>query len=301
MKNLILASVAVGGLAMTSFAQAADLPIYTKAPPIVAPWSWAGFYIGGNAGYSWGRASTDFDEAGSSTSVVTATTSGGAPIAGNGLTATVATAAIGNATSNMNGWLGGAQAGYNWQVQRWVFGFEGDIQATSQKDDPTFCGTPGCPLGSLIGTSTTKLPWFGTFRGRVGFTQDFGLTPVLFYVTGGLAYGEIDSTYTGGLVGGPMGTVNINSTRAGWTVGAGSEARVAQSNWTVKLEYLYMDFGNVGGAVAGSSGPVRTPFGINNSDQIHFITTTTTIAGSANTHVTDQIVRVGLNYKFPPH
>jgi hypothetical protein len=53
--------------------------------------------------------------------------------------------------------------------------------------------------------------------------------------------------------------------------------------------------------VGGTGAPVKTLFGINNTDLIHFLTTTTTIAGIASTHVTDQILRVGLNYKFPPH
>jgi outer membrane immunogenic protein len=297
----IFGMAAVASLLVTN-ALAADLPVYTKAPPIVVPWSWAGFYIGGNVGYSWGRASTDFNEASSSTSVVTATTTAGTPIAGNGLTATTAATAFGSAASNMNGWLGGVQAGYNWQMQQWVFGLEGDIQATGQKDDPLFCGMPGCPAGSAFGTSTTKLPWFGTFRGRAGFSWDVApAQPVFLYLTGGLAVGEVDATYTGGIVGGPAGAINVNSTREGWTVGAGGEGRLGQSNWTLKLEYLYMDFGSVSGAVGGTGAPVKTLFGINNTDLIHFLTTTTTIAGIASTHVTDQILRVGLNYKFPPH
>ena len=41
--------------------------------------------------------------------------------------------------------------------------------------------------------------------------------------------------------------------------------------------------------------------GINNADLIHLLTTTTAISGVASTHVTDQILRVGFNYKFPPH
>jgi hypothetical protein len=45
---------------------------------------------------------------------------------------------------------------------------------------------------------------------------------------------------------------------------------------------------------------VKTLFGINNSDLIHFLTTTTSFAGTASTHVTGQLVRVGINYKFPP-
>jgi outer membrane immunogenic protein len=305
MRKLIFASVALAAFVTADFAAAADLPIYTKAPPIVTPWSWAGFYIGGNVGYSWGRAATDFNETGTATSVETATTNSLAPLPlpGNGTVFTTTATAFGSAASNMNGWLGGVQAGYNWQAEQWVFGLEGDIQATGQKDDPVFCSVPGCPPGSAIGTSTTKLPWFATFRGRVGHTWDVGpgRTPVLLYLTGGLAVGEVDATYTGGVVGGPMGAINVNLTKAGRTVGAGGEGRLGQSNWTLKLEYLYMDFGSVSGAAGGTGAPVITPFGINNADQIHFLTTTTTIAGVASTHVTDQILRVGLNYKFPPH
>jgi outer membrane immunogenic protein len=100
-------------------AYAADLPIYTKAPHRVIPvWTWSGFYVGGNAGCSFGRASTDYNnESFTSTSVVTATTTGGIPVAGNGLTATTAGTALGNAAADMNGWLAGIQAGYNWQDQ----------------------------------------------------------------------------------------------------------------------------------------------------------------------------------------
>jgi len=302
MKKLLLMSVALGALGAADFSMAADMPVYLKAPP-VAPWSWAGFYIGGNVGYSWGRASTDFSETSSSTSVITAITTGvPRPLPGNGATITTGATAAGSAAANMNGWLGGAQAGYNWQSDQWVFGLEGDIQATSESDDPTFCGVPGCPAGSAIGTSTTKLPWFATLRGRAGHTWDPGLTqsPLFLYLTGGLAVGEIDSTYTGGLVGGPIGAVSTNATRAGWVVGGGGEGRLGQSNWTLKLEYLYMDFGSVSGGVSGAGAPVITPFGVNNSDQIHFLTTTTTIIGAASTHVTDQVLRLGLNYKFPP-
>ena len=302
MKKLLLAGIAFGALVAASGAYAADLPIYTKAPPPVIPvWTWTGFYVGGNAGYSFGRASTDYNESFTSTSVVTATTTGGVPVAGNGLTATTAGTALGNAAADMNGWLAGVQAGYNWQVQQWVLGIEADIQGTGQTDDPLFCGTPGCPAGSLYGTSATKLPWFGTVRGRVGYSWNIAPNqPVMLYATGGLAYGEVDETYTEGVVGGPSSTLSFHSTRAGWTVGAGGEGRIGQTNWTMKLEYLYMDLGSDSGAFGATGAPVKTLFGLNNSDFIHFITTTTSFAGTASTHVTDNIVRAGLNYKFPP-
>src|SRR5258705_11725361 len=60
MRNLALKALAASALvamAATSAATAADMaPRYTKAPPpVVEVWNWTGFYIGGNAGYSWGR------------------------------------------------------------------------------------------------------------------------------------------------------------------------------------------------------------------------------------------------------
>jgi outer membrane immunogenic protein len=305
MKRLQLAALVVAAVSAGGSAFAADMPVKAiyKAP-IVLPWTWTGFYVGGNVGYSWGRASTDFSESSSTTSVVTATTTGvpPLPLPGNGLTTVTAASAAGSAASNMNGWLAGLQAGYNWQTNFVVFGLEADIQGTGQRDDPLFCAIPGCPAGSLFGTSTTKLPWFATFRGRIGITSDPWPTwgPVLLYVTGGLAVARIDASYTGGLVGGPVGAVSTSTTRAGWVLGVGGEGRIARSNWTVKVEYLYMDYGSVSGVVGAAGAPVITPFGINNSDQIHFITSTTTINGAASTRVTDQVLRVGLNYKFPP-
>jgi outer membrane immunogenic protein len=300
MKRILLAGIALGAIGLAGSAMAADMVL--KAPPPPPPWTWTGFYVGGNVGYSLGSDPTNFNETATATSVVTATTRSGAPLAGNGTTTTTTTTASGGTTGNMDGWLGGVQAGYNWQRDRWVLGLETDFQWTGQKDDPTFCATPGCPAGSVFGTNTTSLPWFGTFRGRVGVTSDPSSTwgPLLLYVTGGLAYGRIEESYGGGLVGGPIGTLSVDTTRAGWTVGGGGEARLGNSNWTLKLEYLYIDFGSVSGAVSGTGAPVVTPFGINNADLVHFLTTTTAITGIASTHVTDNIVRLGLNYKFPP-
>ena len=298
--KLRLLGIALVSLASAGAAAAADLPL--KAPPPPVPvWSWTGFYVGGNVGYSWGRATTDFGESATSTSVITATTSGGGPLPGNGATSITSAFGTGSASSSLDGWLAGVQAGYNWQVQEWVLGLEADIQATGEQDDPLFCASPGCPAGTLFGTSSTKLPWFATVRGRVGHTFDLFNRPnsLLLYATGGLAIAEIDASFAGGLVGGPLGFISSKTTNAGWTVGAGGEGRIGDSNWTLKLEYLYMDLGDVSGAFGVTGAPVTLPFGINNSDQIHRVTTTTAIASAASTHVTDQILRIGLNYKFP--
>jgi outer membrane immunogenic protein len=189
--------------------------------------------------------------------------------------------------SNLDGIVGGGQIGYNWQMQNWLFGFEADIQGTGEKGTHNYlcaaatCTAPvGGPLALVIPgpalpfALNQKIDWFGTVRGRIGVLA----TPkVLFYATGGLAYGEVD---TGAVVGTtPYSTVS--STNVGWTVGAGVEGAIG-GNWTARLEYLYVDLGKASGS---------------------FLTTTASLGGGVVTEnyssrITDNILRVGINYKF---
>lgn len=303
MKRILIGSAAALTLFTATGALAADLAprVYTKAPPpVVAVYDWTGFYIGGNVGYSWGRSD-------SSLGLIDA--------------GTIVNAA--NSKFNMNGVIGGGQIGYNWQRSNWVFGLEADIQGSGQKGSTgttcpgnttvfTFASptTPAavngrCSLGffgdtgdfnvgglPVTDTLSQKLDWFGTFRGRVGTT----FTPtVLAYVTGGLAYGDVKTTNTvsgTNLIGASgfnttplmvpvFGAMSNSSIRAGWTVGVGVEA-VVSGNWTAKLEYLYIDLGNVSGSFVT---PVVGPSG-------GFLT------ANYSSHITDNILRVGLNYRF---
>jgi outer membrane immunogenic protein len=268
MKRMLIGMTTVASLLATS-ALAADLPMrtYTKAPVFVEPiFNWTGFYVGGNIGYSWGRSSD------SSTLTNTA--------------GTVLFASTG--TTDLNGVVGGGQIGYNWQIQNWLWGFEADIQGTNEKGSRNFvCAagicipTPPAILAPVTGTPvpatlSQKIDWFGTVRGRAGVL----VTPtLLLYATGGLAYGEVDSGATIGLT--PTVFPSTTATHAGWTVGGGIEG-VIGGNWTARLEYLYVDLGRVSGS---------------------FLTTIVPVGGgvlSANysSRVTDNIVRVGINYKF---
>ena len=265
MKRIFIGIAAVASL-LTTGALAADLAprTYTKAPPpIAAVYDWTGFYIGGNVGYSWGRSSD--------TSTLT-----------NGAGTVLFTSAD---KTNLNGIVGGGQIGYNWQTQNWVWGLEADIQGTDEKGTRNFiCPTGICTPG-VIGAAfvpgvavplalSQKIDWFGTVRGRVGF---LAAPTVLLYATGGLAYGEIKSSETiGGLTGFSNATTNV-----GYTVGAGIEG-VIGGNWTAKLEYLYVDLGKVSGS---------------------FLTTIPALGGgvlssSYSSRITDNVLRVGLNYKF---
>jgi outer membrane immunogenic protein len=127
-----------------------------------------------------------------------------------------------------------------------------------------------------------KLSWLGTVRARAGVT----VTPtVLAYVTGGLAYGEVKTDFA---IAGTNGVTPVaaafgsSTTKAGWTVGVGLEGRIV-GNWTGKIEYLYVDLGTVSG------GPFISPVLALGGGFV---------ATNFSSHVTDNILRAGINYKF---
>jgi outer membrane immunogenic protein len=271
MKRWLIGISAAASLLATG-ALAADLPVkqpvYTKAPVYVDPvYDWTGFYVGGNIGYSWGRSSD--------TSTITNTAG------------TVLDTSAGS--TGLDGIVGGGQIGYNWQMQRMVIGLEADIQGSDEKGSRSFtCPTGICtpPVGGFLAlvipgpavpvTLSQKIDWFGTVRGRVGVLVD---PKVLLYATGGLAYGQVDSSATIGIV--PTAFSAVSSTNVGYTVGAGIEG-VIGGNWTARLEYLYVDLGRVNGsfqtAIGGLGGGV--------------------LSSNYSSRVTDNVLRVGVNYKF---
>jgi outer membrane immunogenic protein len=285
----LIGAVGIVAAAMTA-ASAADLRMPVKAPPAaVAVYNWTGFYIGGNIGYSWGNASTDGTVSGSQ-NVSTFRT------AGQNLTSSTTTAIgplgfdIGRA--NVNGVIGGGQIGYNWQLSSWVLGLEADIQGSGERGSSTGCSAAGCPAGSAFLSIDQRLQWFGTVRGRVGILPT---ERVLLYATGGLAYGQLDTTFTAGLNGtGNAAAVGSSSTRAGWTVGAGVEAAI-DPHWSIKLEYLYVDLGRFGNG--GASGSFATNQ-LNTPSTGFNTVTTTNFNGAISTRFTDQLLRAGVNYHF---
>jgi outer membrane immunogenic protein len=285
MKKLMFGSATlVACLVVAGSAMAADMVV--KAP-IAAPYSWAGPYLGGNVGYGWASDPATLTD--SSVTTVTLVTDVTSTPVFHTPTQTAITAA-GSGNVNPNGAIGGAQGGYNWQSGTIVFGLEGDIQASGQNGSTTLCDMAGCPVGSGIATAGYKLPWFGTLRARLGFTPQ---PRWLIYATGGLAVAEIDESVSEGPVGGAPGIViNSNTTRAGFAVGGGVETAITD-RWSIKAEYLFMGFGNVG--VTGAGTPVTTTVFPNVRTEI--ITSTTMIAG-LSTRISDNIVRVGLNYHF---
>jgi len=195
MNRFVLSVVAVIAAGWAMSAQAADMNYGSRAPYTVSQplnaYSWAGPYIGGNLGHGWGS--------------------------------------VENNPTKPSGLAGGVTAGYNWQSGPWVFGVEGDIQASGAND--TFAPWK------------FSNPWFGTVRGRAGYA----FNNVYLYGTGGLAFGELRVDTFG---------MSETHTNAGWTVGAGAEFGLVQ-NWTAKIEYLYVDLSNSNFVVTGASNGYR--------------------------------------------
>ena len=276
-------------------AMAADIPraLPVKAP-VMAPivWNWTGFYVGGNAGYSWGR--SPYEVAGGST-VRTRTFRGFDSVQPTLLTDVTAAGPnfIGTGTANIDGAVAGGQIGYNWQSGAWVFGLETDLQWTGQKGSTSFCLTAACPVGGFVANADYKLQWFGTARARAGWLVD---PRVLLYVTGGAAYGQVKADYSAGILGLPLLGSSTSTTRLGWTVGGGIEGMLTQ-NWTVKAEYLYVDLGSTSSGALGGATTVIIP-----NLPTTAITTVidTTFAATARTRVRDNIFRLGINYHFSP-
>jgi outer membrane immunogenic protein len=281
MKKLGLAALVLSLSSVSGVAADLAPRIYTKAPAVIdAGYEWSGFYIGGNAGYSWGRVGTSGALTGTQNVSVFRT-------AGPTLISSVNSALALPLTGRnaMNGFIGGGEAGYNWQRAQWLFGVEADFQGSDERASGGVCTVAGCPLGSTVFTTNYRLDWFGTVRGRVGFIP---VDRVLLYATGGLAYGHFSADV-------PSLPVFWGSTRAGWTVGAGAEVAI-DHNWSVKLEYLYVDLGHVGGNGGAAGTTISNAL---NTPSLGFNTvTTTTLASTFNSRFSENILRVGLNYRF---
>jgi opacity protein-like surface antigen len=214
-----------------------------RAAPV--PWSWSGFYIGAHAGYGWGR--DPFTD----------------PIA-TGLVLT---------DINSNGFVGGFQAGGNWQWGAWVGGLEIDLSGTDVKKTNT--GTVVFPGGDTETHSRTdKFDLLGSARTRIGFLPWPNL---LVYGTGGLAWTRLVQTDVDTAVFGGTPSSNTNATptwRFGWVAGVGVESRLWETNWLARLEYLHYDFGDSGSSFNGDG------------------------TGTTSSNLTVDVIRAGLSYKF---
>lgn len=243
MKKIALALLASSAFAGSAFAADMSVPVYTKAPAAVPVFSWTGFYIGVNGGVGWGNTTEDL----TSLSV--------------GAAAVPLTLPLSNLGTS--GFMGGAQAGFNYQIGPAVFGVEAD------GDWADITGHGPC-LAVLTCSSKTK--WLFDVSGRVGLAVDRALV----YVKGGYAWAGIDYNATAGAA---LAAPN-SLTRSGGEFGLGIEYAIT-NNWTAKVEYDYIDFRSTSStipvAVAGAGAAIAA--GVNQANTL-------------------QMMKAGVNYKF---
>lgn len=225
-KLLLLAGVALGALSAGLPAQAAELG-QVSGPG--ATFNWGGFYVGANAGYMWGRQHWTY-----------------VPSPGVG-------------PFDSDGAVGGGTAGFNIDSGDWIFGVEGDYDWSGAD------GSDPCPNPTY--SCESELSSFGTLRARAGYDVGpaLGSAATLLYVTGGMAFGQLEIRTVG-----PSGA-GEKKTPFGWTVGAGSELAFGE-NWSAKIEYLYYDLG-------------EDTYTVDFGDQV-------------NAELKGSVVRIGVNYLF---
>ena len=281
-KNVLLAAP-VAALLCAGSALAADLPQRGQAPafaPAPLPlFTWTGFYAGVNAGAGFGNRGARFAPGGNF--LIPGAFPAGYPAA--------ATAQLGGngGGGNRNGFAGGGQIGYNYQVGSLVYGIEADLDFLSgrgRKTNTVALGAPFAAGTTLTTSSGGGSTYIGTVRGRFGIAYDRFLP----YITGGLAYGNTRNSSK--VVIAPGGVSGIGNASAftsgssdnvkfGYALGAGLEYAIT-NNFTVKGEYLYTDLGGRRSRTLTSGTAPGYTF-VTNRDSSR-----------------NQQVRVGLNYKF---
>jgi outer membrane immunogenic protein len=276
MRNRLLTSAAV--LAFSAGAAfASDLPTHKAPPPPPPPpvFSWTGFYVGINGGYA--------DPTSSISVIPGGSWIGDVDVAG--------VTAAGTDSFGLQGFTGGAQAGYNYQIGNMlVVGVEGDANYLGLHNSyatPVFAGKVA---GTYWANGATDVDSLFTLRARVGLPVDHWL----FYVTGGLAVtGEKFSqsinylnytTYVTLPATGAAGGANagsVSSTVATWTLGGGVEYAF-DNHWSVKGEYLYADLKSLGFSSSYTS-PV--------SSEVYTMQHHDSLSGL-------NVFRIGLNYRM---
>jgi outer membrane immunogenic protein len=180
--------------------------------------------------------------------------------------------ATGAGSGSASSWVAGIHAGHNWQNGSAVYGIETDISGTALKTDfNTVLQGAGVP--AVAANTNANIEYFGTLRGRLGWVAG----PVLFYGTGGLAYGNVDTATT--IMPPSAFGAQTNDLRIGWAGGGGIEYKYSP-NVIFSLNYLYVDLGNVNfSTVPLGVGPAIT---------------------SGNVHAQLQAVTLGVSWLFAP-
>jgi outer membrane immunogenic protein len=197
---------------------AADMRLFVKARPAPVFNPWNGIYLGAHGGYGWSKKKfvDNF------------------PLYDGEI----------DAEPLLQGGLGGFQIGYNYRTDWLLLGVEGEFSWSDIKKHNFACFTFGDQVCSAA------LQWFAVLAGRIGYVDG----PSLFYVKGGAAWTRDHFSNLATCAGSqPTSRNGVNAdcgvtyfadqNRLGWLIGGGIEYLFAP-NWSLKVEYNYMDFGS---------------------------------------------------------
>jgi outer membrane immunogenic protein len=224
----------------------------------VGPYNWTGFYAGLNLGWTMNDSSYNLSPTGKfSGDPDNPLRTDSGDFNGPALTA-------------------GGQFGYNYQISRYVLGLETDLNYNGFSETLPASRTLASPLlGDFSHTVTQKIDYFGTVRGRLGFTP---CNRLLVYATGGFAYGHVSSNSD--LLFSEAGDHYAGSSTTGgtgWAVGGGVEYALNRC-WSVRLEYLFIDLGSKSYTYGNQLFPGYTY--------------------TTQLDTSEHAVRIGLNYRF---
>jgi outer membrane immunogenic protein len=248
MKKVVIGGLAV--LALTAPVFAADMAVKApvlKAPPPPPVYVWSGFYIGGYVGGSWGEHTV--------TSVVP-----GVGFFDNN--------PFQSYRIHGSGFLGGGTIGYNFQFSNIVLGVEAEGGYLGARK------TSVVPDGGDAGDQLNfKYSGYAVLAARFGLAFD----RLLVYAKGGGAWARVkhvegDLDLPGPALD-PNFSYSVSKTAHGWAAGGGLEWAWT-NNWTIKGEYLFLQFDDFTARDAGARG-----YKIEN--EVH-------------------TAKIGLNYKFGP-
>ncbi|HTZ01090.1 MAG TPA: outer membrane beta-barrel protein [Xanthobacteraceae bacterium] len=180
----------------------------------------------------------------------------------------------GSNSANASSWAGGAHAGYNWQSSSWVYGVEADISGLRLNSAMNTALTDGITTAN----ANADINWYGTVRGRLGWSQG----PVLFYGSGGLAYGRVVLNSSMNMPTGPLSlSTQTSSVKTGWVAGGGIDY-MWSPNVIVGVQYQYVDLGSASfSSAVAIAGPAS-------------------LGQSATTHAQFQLVTAGISWLFSP-
>ena len=249
MSKLFRATAVLSALVgVSAVAEAADL--HVKAPPrpapppvvVPPPFSWSGFYVGGNLGAGWSHRSLTDSRFGLQ---------------------------FDNGNNNAT-FVGGGQVGFNYQINNFVLGAEGDFDWAA-KNSNTGTGVFIPTVGTIGVTSNNR--WISSLAARFGVAVD----RLLFYgKAGGGWVGADGFTLTNST--GASFLAASSRTDSGWLAGGGVEWAITDA-WSARLEYDYLGLGNRTFTV-----PLGSPILPNDTFTTH------------NRNV--QMATVGINYRF---